>query len=52
MKTLHKRCESLDVQRVEVVACLRVINRSTASYAMGRVPTTTRRLRLTRHRSF
>jgi len=48
MKTLHKQCEGLDVQRAEVVACLRVVNRKKASYAVGRFPTTTRRLRLTR----
>jgi transposase len=44
MKTLHKRCAGLDVHKVEVVACLRLVARGKASYEVGRFPTTTKGL--------
>ena len=44
MKTLHKRCAGLDVHKKEVVACLRVVARSKATYEVRRFPTTTRDL--------
>ncbi len=44
MKTLHKRCAGLDVHKKEVVACLRVVARSKATYEVRRFPTTTRGL--------
>jgi transposase len=44
MKTLHKRCAGLDVHKVEVVACLRLVIRGKASYEVRRFPTTTRGL--------
>jgi transposase len=44
MKTLHRRCAGLDVHKVEVVACLRVVARGKASYEVRRFPTTTRGL--------
>ena len=44
MKTLHKRCAGLDVHKVEVVACLRLVARGKASYEVRRFPTTTKGL--------
>jgi transposase len=44
MKTLHKRCAGLDVHKVEVVACLRLVARGKASYQVRRFPTTTKGL--------
>jgi hypothetical protein len=44
MKTLHKRCAGLDVHKVEVVACLRLVARGKASYAVRRFATTTKGL--------
>jgi transposase len=44
MKTLHKRCAGLDVHKVEVVACLRLVARGRASYEVRRFPTTTKGL--------
>jgi transposase len=44
MKTLHRRCAGLDVHKVEVVACLRVVARGKASYEVRRFPTTTKGL--------
>jgi transposase len=42
MKTLHKRCAGLDVHKVEVVACLRVISKRKVEREVRRFPTTTR----------
>jgi len=44
MKTLHKRCAGLDVDKVEVVATLRCVTRGKVSYEQRRWPTTTRGL--------
>src|SRR5262245_40408399 len=44
MKTLHKRCAGLDVHKVEVVACLRVISKRKVEREVRRFPTTTRGL--------
>jgi transposase len=44
MKTLHRRCAGLDVHKVEVVACLRLVARGKASYEVRRFPTTTKGL--------
>jgi transposase len=44
MKTLHRRCAGLDVHKVEVVACLRVVARGKASHEVRRFATTTRGL--------
>ena len=44
MKTLHKRCAGLDVHKVEVVACVRLVVRGKASYEVRRFPTTTKGL--------
>jgi transposase len=41
MKTLHKRCAGLDVHKVEVVACLRLVRRSKVDREVRRFPTTT-----------
>jgi transposase len=44
MKTLHRRCAGLDVHKVEVVACLRIVARGKASYEVRRFATTTQGL--------
>jgi transposase len=44
MKTLHKRCAGLDVHKVEVVACLRLVMRSKVDRQVRRFATTTRGL--------
>jgi transposase len=44
MKTLDRRCAGFDVHKKEVVACLRLAIRGTATYEVRRFPTTTRRL--------
>jgi transposase len=44
MKTLHKRCAGLDVHKVEVVACLRLVSRSRVEREVRRFPTTTQGL--------
>src|SRR5215813_10169391 len=44
MKTLHKRCAGLDVHKVEVVACLRVISKRKVEREVRSFPTTTRGL--------
>src|SRR5499426_711586 len=44
MKTLHKRCAGLDVHKVEVVACLRLISKRKVEREVRRFPTTTQGL--------
>ena len=44
MKTLHRRCAGLDVHKDEVVACVRVVDRSKATHEVRRLATTTRGL--------
>src|SRR5215471_8730034 len=44
MKTLHKRCAGLDVHKVEVVACLRLISKRKVERQVRRFPTTTQEL--------
>src|SRR6201982_3474093 len=44
MKTLHKRCAGLDVHKVEVVACLRLIGKRKVEREVRRFPTTTQGL--------
>src|SRR5262249_26244488 len=44
MKTLHKRCAGLDVHKVEVVACLRLISKRKVELKVRRFPTTTQGL--------
>ena len=41
MKTLHKRCAGLDVHKMEVVACLRVVSNRKVGREVRRFPTTT-----------
>ena len=38
MKTLHNRCAGLDVHKVEVVACLRVVNKRKLGHEVRRFP--------------
>jgi len=40
MKTLHKWCAGLDVHKVEVVACLRLISKRKVEQEVRRFPTT------------
>jgi transposase len=44
MKVLHRRCAGLDVHKEEVVACVRVVERSKAKHEVRRFSTTTRGL--------
>jgi transposase len=44
MKTLHKRCAGLDVHKVEVVACLRLVARGKVSHEVRRFATTSKGL--------
>jgi len=44
MKTLHKRCAGLDVHKVEVVACLRLVSKRKTEREVRRFPTTTQGL--------
>jgi transposase len=44
MKTLHKRCAGLDVHKVEVVACVRLVSKRKTEREVRRFPTTTRGL--------
>jgi len=44
MKTLHNRCAGLDVHKVEVVACLRLVRRRKVEREVRRFLTTTRGL--------
>src|SRR4029077_15859160 len=44
MKTLHKRCAGLDVHKVEVVACVRLISKRKVEREVRRFPTTTQGL--------
>src|SRR6201997_5287961 len=44
MKTLHKRCAGVDVHKVEVVACLRLIGKRKVEREVRRFPTTTQGL--------
>jgi hypothetical protein len=41
MKTLHKRCAGLDVHKMEVVACQRIVSSRKAGREVRRFPTTT-----------
>jgi transposase len=41
MKTMHKRCAGLDVHKVEVVACLRLVSKRKTEREVRRFPTTT-----------
>ena len=41
MKTLHKRCAGIDVHKVEVVACLRLVSRKKIEREVRRFTTTT-----------
>ena len=44
MKTLHGRCAGLDVHKVEIVACLRLVENGKVAREVRRFPTTTRSL--------
>ena len=44
MKTLHSRCAGLDVHKVEVVACLRLVSKRKVEREVRRFPTTTQGL--------
>jgi transposase len=44
MKTIHRRCAGLDVQKSEVLACLRVVGRGKGNHEVRRFPTTTQGL--------
>lgn len=44
MKTLHPRCAGVDVRKLEVVACLRLVNKGKTAHEVRRFPTTTTRL--------
>ena len=44
MKTLHGRCAGLDVHKVEIVACLRLVEKGKIAREVRRFPTTTRGL--------
>jgi transposase len=44
MKTLHKRCAGLDVHKVEVVACLRLVSKRKVEREVRRFATTTQGL--------
>jgi hypothetical protein len=41
MKTLHGRCAGLDVHKVEVVACMRLVEKGKVARQVRRFPTTT-----------
>jgi transposase len=44
MKTLHNRCAGLDVHKVEVVACLRLVRKRKVEREVRRFLTTTQGL--------
>jgi transposase len=44
MKTLHKKCAGIDVHKLEVVACLRLITKRKVEREVRRFPTTTQGL--------
>ena len=44
MKTLLRRCAGLDVHKVEIVACLRLVKKGKVARQVRRFPTTTRGL--------
>ena len=44
MKTLHGRCAGLDVHKVEVVACMRLVEKGKVARQVRRFPTTTQGL--------
>jgi transposase len=44
MKTLHPRCAGVDVHKLEVVACLRLVNKGKTVHEVRRFPTTTKGL--------
>jgi transposase len=44
MKTLHGRCAGLDVHKVEIVACLRLVEKGKIARQVRRFPTTTQGL--------
>jgi transposase len=44
MKTLHERCAGLDVHKVEVVACTRLVEKGKVARQVRRFPTTTQGL--------
>jgi transposase len=44
MKTLHGRCAGLDVHKVEIVACLRLVEKGKIAREVRRFPTTTQGL--------
>ena len=44
MKTLLKRCAGLDVHKVEIVACLRLVEKGKVARLVRRFPTTTQGL--------
>ena len=44
MKTLLRRCAGLDVHRVEIVACLRLVEKGKVARRVRRFPTTTQGL--------